>query len=296
MSCPDYLFLIGVGRSGTTVLRKSLGLHPGIYYTGTENQIVTDVLGAAFSNCTLPERARAMLVPQSVYDRIFERALNELLWQDAEKISHRIRTASFAMPPELPAYLLQVFPNARILHLVRNGIQVIASRQLHPGFQHMSFEEHCTRWARAFQLYEWGQTQGLQYRLFRHEWLHDAKTLRGELERVFAWLEIAWDDAPLQNMLSQRYHPTRHPNERVDSGHDYAQMTPAERNTLEETRSRRWQFWSEAERRTFESVCEQAMLGFGYPIPWREPERTTPMRSSFSLRRVIDKTRNLITM
>jgi hypothetical protein len=290
LSRPPYLFLIGVGRSGTTVLRKSLGLHPRIYYTGTENQIVTDVLGAAFSNCTLPERARMMLVTQPVYDRIFERALNELLWQDPEKISDCIRTASFAMPPELPAYLLQVFPKACILHLVRNGIQVIASRQLHPFFQHMPFEEHCTRWARAFQFYQWGQAQGTQYHLFRHEWLHEESTLRAELGRVYAWLDISWDEAPLQNMLSRRYHPTRHPGETASTQQGYAEMSPAERDALEQTRTRRWQFWSETERVTFESICGEAMRGFGYPIPWRETQAATPARTSFSLRRTHPKT------
>lgn len=290
VSRPPYLFLIGVGRSGTTVLRKSLGLHPRIYYTGTENQIVTDVLGAAFTNCTLPERARAMLVSQDVYDRIFEHALNELLWQDSARISDSIRTASFAMPPELPAYLLQVFPGARILHLVRNGIQVIASRQLHPGFQHMPFQEHCTRWARAYQFYEWGQTQGAQYHLFRHEWLHEAGTLRAELERVYAWLDISWDEAPLQNILSRRYHPTHHPKESGESERKYAEMSPTERDALQETRARRWTFWSESERETFENICGSAMRGFGYPIPWREPHASAPARTSFLLHRVIDKT------
>ena len=131
---------------------------------------------------------------------------------------------------------------------------------------------------------------------FRHEWLQDVNTLRAELERVYHWLEIPSDQAPLQNMLSTRYHPTQHPEETAGSAKGYAEMSPSERDALEQTRNRRWQFWSDSDRATFESICGEAMLGFGYPIPWREMQRTTSAQPNFSLRRVIDKTRNLISM
>jgi hypothetical protein len=265
MSRPDYLFLIGVGRSGTTVLRYSLGLHPYIYYTGTENNIVTDVIRAAFENCAPPERSSQMLVSQGEYDRIFERALNELLWQDPEKSATRIRTASFAMPPELPGYLLQVFPNARILHMVRNGIEVIASRQLFHAFQGMPFAEHCTRWARAYAFYEWGKRQRASYRLFRYEWFGEEARLLSELEGVYEWLEIPWDGAPLKNILRERYHPTRHPYELEPAS---AVQSASDRTAFVETRAQRWQYWSDDERAAFESICGEAMSGFGYAIPW----------------------------
>lgn len=299
MTRPTYLFLIGVGRSGTTVLRKSLGLHPGIYYTGTENRIVTDFLRVQFETFTDPDRVSKLLVTREQFDRVMERALNDLLWLDEERRARSIRTAAFAMPPELPPYLLRVFPNARILHLVRNGIQVISSRQLHEGFQHMPFEEQCTRWARAYDLYKWGLTQEHAYHLFRYEWFNDEPRLRAELSRVYEWLEIPPDDAPIQNMLNTRYHPTYHPNEATRLNIYDAQTSQQGRAQIDQIRTERWHFWTDEQRAQFEQICGDAMRGFGYPIPWRDPNpavQPQANRLSERVRSAIDKTLNINTI
>lgn len=292
MARPDYLFLIGVGRSGTTALRKSLGLHPQIYYGGTENNIVTDVLRAAYDNCTRPERASNLLVEQSEYDSIFRDALNRLLWPDAAKSATRIRLASFAMPPKLGSYLLQVFPNARILHLVRDGIQVISSRQLHDGFQHFTFRDNCERWDSTYRLYQWGSTQGHAYSLFRYEWLNDFAELRVQLEKVYDWLEIEWVEAPFENLTALRYHPTVHPQEGAPPNPGYTHISEQERAQFESSRNERWRFWDETQRATFQELCGEAMRGFGYAIPWANA--APPAR--FSARQVVDKMRNLISI
>lgn len=283
MSRPAYLFQIGVGRSGTTVLRKSIGLHPRIYYTGTENRIVTDFLRVAHETLTEPDRSRNLLVSKEQFDRILERALNEMLWQDSERIARSIRSASFAMPPELPPYLLQVFPNARILHLVRNGIQVIASRQLHHGFSHLSFQEQCERWARTYELAQWGQTQGNAYHQFRYEWFQEDTRLAAELDCVFDWLEIPRDDAPFENIVSQRYHPTQHPDEVNPPDIYAAQQSEQVREQADHIRGQRWQFWTEEQRAMFETICAQGMRGFGYPIPWQEPPPSSAKSAADSL-------------
>ena len=90
MARPDYLFLIGVGRSGTNAVRHSLGLQPSIYYNGHENNVVPDLLETALINCTQPDREVGMTIPQADYDRIFERVVNDLLWHQhsARRIGH----------------------------------------------------------------------------------------------------------------------------------------------------------------------------------------------------------------
>lgn len=284
MSRPDYFFIGGVGRSGTTALRKSLGLHPALDYNGQENNILSDVIHAARVNCTLPDRQTAMVVNQSEYDRIFERALNELLWRERAQKANQIRTAAFDPWPGFLEYLFQVFPNSKMLYLVRNGIEVVASRQLFEPFQVSPFEKHCEIWFRAHKVVRWGQDKPQQFRLVRHEWLGDADKLRQVLFELYEWLGIAWHDAPLQNLLAERYHPTHHPQETAD--------TP-------EARAERWKFWTDAERASFETICGDAMRGFGYSIPWRSTSKrasapTDPI--SARVRRAIDKTLNIITI
>jgi hypothetical protein len=286
---PHYLFLIGVGRSGTTALRKSLWQHPDICYNGRENNVLPDIVQTALTNCTKPDRKSAMMVSQEIYDRAFERAVNEILWNEYNPSSGQIRFASFAMVPELANYLLQVFPNARILHLVRNGIEVIASRQLFVQFRDMPFEEHCKRWARTYEVYQWGQTQGDTYRLIRYEWLKDEALLREQLEQIYEWLEIPWHDAPLQHVLSERYHPTAHPKE-ADSTNAKRGLPESDSSQTEDSRGARWQFWTDEQRAMFETMCSSVMNAFGYPMPWqtngamtsRTPQKTSWLKSLYT--------------
>lgn len=54
------LLISGVGRSGTSALRFSLGVHRDVQYTGTENNIIHDVMTVALRNCTMASRKTAM--------------------------------------------------------------------------------------------------------------------------------------------------------------------------------------------------------------------------------------------
>ena len=283
MARPDYLFLIGVGRSGTNAVRHSLGLQPSIYYNGHENNVVPDLLETALINCTQPDREIGMTIPQEDYDRVFERVVNDLLWHQHNTSPERIRMASHHLDISLADYLLQVFPDARVLHLVRNGIQVVASRQLYPAFEHFSFEDQCKEWAQTYGLHQWGKNQGAAYHLLRHEWLNDESRLRAELTELYAWLEIEWDDGPFHNFLHHHYHPTQHPLEDGSSEQKISQRlrtklgkfwnkkkrANAERKEFERSRNERWKFWTDSQLATFEEICGEAMAGFGYELPWK---------------------------
>jgi hypothetical protein len=267
---PNYLFLIAVGRSGTTALRKSLGLHPNLCYNGRENNLLGDLVETALVNCTKPDRKTALTVSPQAYQRAFERLAKDIVWSECDAARAEIHFASFGIPPTIEnervrAYadlMLELFPETRVLHLVRDGIQVVASRQLFEHFRNMPFEEHCKRWARTFEWNKWGQQHPDAYRLVRYEWFADKAALRAQLAQIFEWLQIPWHDAPLQHLWSEQYHPTQHPEEA---------KTTERRERRIEMRSQRWQFWTDEQRATFEQLCGEAMRGFGYAIPWRAP-------------------------
>lgn len=248
----------GVGRSGTTALRLSLGLHPSIYYPGTENNILTGVLLAAMRNCTLPDRRVAMLVSQAEYDRAFEQLFNTLLWPQREQHRNQIQMAACDLREDIMDYLYRVFPNIRVVYLIRNGMQVVASRALFESMKHDAFEDHCALWLRAYKITQWGQDKPDKIRFFRYEWFHEPERLRGELANLFEWLGISWHDAPLKNLLTERYHPTQHPGEPDAGEANFAR-----------TRDERWKHWSEQERAVFETKCGEAMRALGYAIPWQ---------------------------
>lgn len=288
MSRPNYLFLIAVGRSGTTVLRKSLGLHPALSYNDRENNLIGDLIETALDNCTKPDRKFSLTVSQDVYQRAFEQLANEIVWSEFNPAHSQIRFASFGIPPTIgdervagfADLMVRIFPDARVLHLVRNGIEVIASRQLFVQFRNMPFEEHCRRWARTLEWYKWGQRYPDAYRLARYEWFADEEVMRAQFARWYSWLDIPPEEMPLRHLLSERYHPTLHPKEDNPLQVGDAQRSEQGREQLEQTRQQRWQFWDAEQRALFEKICGDAMREFGYPIPWQTKQ--TPARASLS--------------
>ena len=104
-----HLFLCGVGRSGTTILRRSLGLHQEIYYEGKENNLIQDVLTVARDNCTLASRKFAMTVDQATYDAAFRRLVQDLVWPDPQGREKPVWMAAINPTEDLMDYLCREF-------------------------------------------------------------------------------------------------------------------------------------------------------------------------------------------
>ena len=115
-------FIVGCGRSGTTALGEVLGSHPQIKYLNEprplwRNDPRTDVwsgkagAGARLDLYDVDEDTRALL-----RKRFFSKAgPNDRLLEKTPVNSFRID------------YIRSLFPNARFLHLLRNGLHVARS-------------------------------------------------------------------------------------------------------------------------------------------------------------------------
>ena len=266
---PRYFLCAGVGRSGTTALRLSLGMHPQIYYNGKENNVLTGILFNAWRNCTEPDRRVAMVVSQEKYDRAFERLCNDILFPQRDQHAGKLLMAACDLRDEVTDYLYQVLPGTKMLYLIRNGIEVVASRALFPSMKEAPFEEHCDIWLRAPKIYAWGKARPEQVRFFRHEWLRDETRVRAELSSLYDWLGIKWADALFQNLMTQQYHPTQHPTEPAMPELSQEKRAKQEVEMFAKSRQERWMLWSDRERALFEEKCGGAMRELGYEIPWR---------------------------
>lgn len=264
---PRYLFLCGVGRSGTTVLRTSLGLHPEIYYNDRENNIVQDLVAVAQANCTSDSRRYAMVVEQVEYDRIFREAISQLLWPDQQLRSRPIRMAAINPSGDQLDYLCQMFPDAKIIGLVRNGIEVISSRIRYNSFADHEFQSHCDVWNRCLGVSQWGQENPRHFRQIRQEWFYDSTQLNKRLSDVFDWLGVSRSPLPASNILERLHHPTDSMAENLD---DFAKMSEHEKKAYFQSRSNRWSEWTESQRSLFTSSCSELMDLLGYDLPWRD--------------------------
>jgi hypothetical protein len=254
------LIVSGVGRSGTTALRMTLGIHPDIAYNRAENNIVMDILETGLHNCTYHSRKASMQMSQEKYDKVFRNLLFNVLYPSPPLSISRPKRwmASSDINPRLVGYLQQLFPNVRIVYLVRNGIEVVSSRMVFEGFKGQSFQWQCEVWAKAQEMVRWGVEQDNFY-LIRHESLLERESISQVFTGLWTWLGLKNDSRCADAMRAATYHPTKFPSEGSE-----VMMNLRKRES-------RWEFWTAEQRKIFTDRCASAMDYFRYEIPWRNP-------------------------
>ena len=251
------VLITGIGRSGTTALRHSLGAHPDVHNTGKENNIMYDVLAAALHNCTYPSRRVGMMVGQKIYDRQFQLLLLNLLWPAPRtgKDRPKMMLACSDLTPERADYLCRIFPGTRIVYIVRNGVEVVASRMVFHGFMDKPFEWQCEVWSQTQALAEWGADRD-DFTLVRHEELLSPVSAERTYRRIFERLGLPFHQGSLDMLLERHFHPTSFPGEKDEDADSLRK------------RGDRAQLWTGEQRDAFVRICKGAMDYFRYDIPW----------------------------
>ncbi len=266
---PQYLFQAAVGRSGSTILRRSIGLHPDIYYNGAENNLIQDVAEVAQRNCTRPSRVIAMQVDQPTYDAQFRRLICELTWPDQELAAARpIRFAAINPSAANLDYLCQIFPNSKIVCLVRNGLEVVCSRMKYQSFRDLEFQSHCQTWNRCGDMLDWGQRNPDRFFLFRHEWTYDSTLVEQKLNELFHWSGTRGCPAVANNI---RDVIDCMPTTAVPKA--FAEMSDLEKRSYFQAKANRCHHWTESQRQQFTEICGELMDRLGYEIPFPQIRR-----------------------
>jgi len=250
--------LTGVGRSGTTALRMCLGTHRDIIYNRAENNIVMDIIETGLHNCTYPSRKVAMQMSQSRYDKAFRNLILNVLYPRpplAMRMPKRWM-ASTDINPRLVGYFRQLFPDTRLIYLVRNGIEVVSSRMVFDGFKDRPFTWQCEVWAKAAEMVRWGVGQDYFY-LIRHESLLEPQSIQRVFSDLWSWLGLKDDPKCAEALSNFTYHPTTFAGEAASVDDDL------------HNRKSRWEYWSADQRHIFVEICSSAMDDLGYEIPWR---------------------------
>jgi hypothetical protein len=249
------LVLSGVGRSGTFAVRDALGLHPRMHSTGTENNIIFDLLDAARRNRTIEARRVAMKVDDATYHRRFRELILNLLWPDPRP-EPPLRLLAFTnLLPDRADELGRIFPGVRVVYLVRNGIEVVSSRLRFDSFAALPYAQHCRVWARSVEMGEWGRDRD-DFLLVRHEHLLDADRLARVFAALWSFAGLPPEPRCADRLLSRCYHPTS------DNG---GGRPPGE---VLHQRAHRWRDWTDEQRATFTEIAGDAMRSWGYAMPW----------------------------
>lgn len=260
---PHYLFQAAVGRSGSTILRRSIGLHRDVYYNGAENNLIQDIAGVGHLNCTRKSRVDSMRVDQDKYDDSFRRLICDLTWPDTELRSRSVHFAAINPSSDQLDFLCQIFPNAKFVCLVRNGLEVVCSRMKHQSFAGNEFESQCRTWNRCAEMIDWGEANPDRFFLFRHEWTYDSGLVESKLDELFDWTGVSSDPAVVANIRNviDCMPTTQTPKE-------FSQMDDAEKQIYFREKANRCRDWSDDQRREFKKLCQPLMDRLGYAVPF----------------------------
>jgi len=121
------VFIVGCGRSGTTALGQVLGRHPSLAYLNEPRDIWvyeprTDIWSARATARGGRLRLSGSDVEPVAAARIGRAFAAEVRLQGAERLVEKLPINAFRID-----YIAAMFPDARFVHLIRNGIEVATS-------------------------------------------------------------------------------------------------------------------------------------------------------------------------
>ncbi len=273
------IFVIGTGRSGTTVLLEALGAHPKVLaawgeaplirdYGRLAHEFTADGTNGAYLRATsrLSGRRYLAMLRRLAFETTFGRdgGLYMRCRANAERlVKYRKSPLHLRMishwcaktfPDEQSSQgLLAMYPQARFLWIVRNGLAVVYSRTRFRGFKSIDFAKQCQTWATSIDRYSWVSRTGRALELRHEDLVSDPDAF---FTRVHEFLGLRTHPGPARFAKSTLIHPL-----------DKKTQTRADVKQALEQRETGWMRWNDEEKQTFREICGQAMGTLGYPVP-----------------------------
>ncbi|MBN2320606.1 MAG: sulfotransferase [Acidobacteria bacterium] len=268
------IFIIGGSRSGTSVLLQAVGKHTHILSTPGEAPLLTSMGGIVHYFEHADSRQRK-------YYNNSLRFKKEYLYQWLRRLSFEIaggknwgfkflysemvrnpfkyfaknRWAAKTFPSEKVAGgLLHLFPEAKFLYIVRNGIDVVTSSSKFHAFRDNSFEDNCRRWRNSIHSYSF-LNRFESALILRHE------NLVTDPGKFFSSVCRFLGEPEEQGLSAFVEGTIVHPLDQE------TQKGVAVRDKLL-SRPKGYLDWSLEQKELFKNLCGEAMAESGYEIPF----------------------------
>ncbi len=267
------IFVIGAGRSGTTALTQALGRHPYVFAIERECPFIAHV--GRLSYYIQPERFGEYYQENMItsnHDVI--RGLAQLCF-DSCRGKHfgltdsfkRLAGGDFTLLKSshwcvkvFPTHeeflgLRRLFPKARFLYILRNGIDMVQSRTRFPGFKEFGFQDHCRTWTMNVDQYSYIENYPESALEIRHDEM--VKEPGKIILQICELLDIGFHSGPVDFISGTIVHPLDNPTQNnVVVKDELKKRKPA------------WLKWSNDEKEIFKKTCGENMQRVGYSLPF----------------------------
>jgi len=267
------IFIVGGSRSGTIALLKAMGEHKNVIAAPTEDPFITDVGRMAlqldfFSNHEREYYLRTLrisfeyilgllhrLAIESAFGRNY--GLNYFVLSAVKErvnILHKTRWCTKTFPgKDTTDGLLRLYPNAKFIWILRNGVNVVHSRTKFPEFRELPFQDHCNHWAQSIRRF--GYFSELpQATMVKQEEFADSPDV--VMRKIFSHVGVAYDPRPTEFSLTHHVHPLA----------DEATTKGVDVKTVLSNRPPAYADWSDEWKSIFKTTCGDAMRIAGYTI------------------------------
>jgi hypothetical protein len=266
------IFIVGSGRSGTSVLLQALGKHPRIFAMPGEAPLLTSLGSIPYLFDLGDQKDYYLASLKGSKERLYSR-LQDLCFEISagpdwglkkllrEAIQDRVLPwkKQYWCAKTFPTYrvtegLLKLYPRTRFIYMLRNGIDVVQSMTKYSGFRERDFVADCKHWSGEVEKYKYFIDLPAAVTV-RHE---DMVTEPGQVfQKIFSFLGIENHPASLSFVQTNLVHPLDMPDQNV-----------AEVRKVFSSREPGYVQWTCEQKNTFKTICSEAMRGAGYEVPF----------------------------
>jgi hypothetical protein len=266
------IFVVGVARSGTTALMGGLYTHPHVIGARREYPFsrhlshipLTFHLGKhlewhqgslAVSESYLDHQCRRMAFEVALgrhygVKTLLRRAARgdwRVLWK-------RAWCAKTYLDADEYRGVKQLYPNARLIYIIRNGCDVVRSRSKFASFADDSFASHCQAWAESVVQYRFVRDADRAIQVRQEDLVSDPEAL---FDKVLDVAGLTRHPAPARSARGTLHHPLSEPGAlQVNVQEALASRPPAHAD------------WTAEQRSIFRDICGDAMGEAGYEMPF----------------------------